>query len=297
MSELQKLFPFKQGKVRDIYDLGDKLLIISSDRISAFDYILPCFIPDKGKILSQISKFWFKKTKNIIENHFITDKVSDFPKVFRPFKKELNLRSMLVKKAEKIPFECIVRGYISGSGWKDYKKNGKICGINLPENLLESEKFSKPIFTPSTKAETGHDENIGFSKLKDTLGNELANKIKEVSIKIYNYGHNLLLEKGIILSDTKFEFGLINGKLLLIDEILTPDSSRFWDVSSYKKGVSQKNYDKQFVRDYLLSKGIAKAKNIDRNSEILQLPENIIAKTREKYLQAFQKITGKNSLL
>ena len=296
MSELQKLFPFKQGKVRDIYDLGDKLLIIASDRISAFDYILPCFIPDKGKILTQISKFWFTITKNIIENHFITDNVPEFPKAFYSFETELNLRSMLVKKAEKIPFECIVRGYIAGSGWKDYNKTGKICGIDLPANLQESEKLSEPIFTPSTKAEKGHDENIGFSKLKDNIGHELSNKIKEASLKIYNYGHNVLLEKGIILSDTKFEFGLLDGKLLLIDEVLTPDSSRFWDVSTYKKGVSQKNYDKQFVRDYLLSKGIAKARNIDLNSEILQLPEIIIAKTREKYLQAFQKITGKHSL-
>lgn len=296
MSELQKLFPFKQGKVRDIYDLGDKLLIVASDRISAFDYILPCKIPDKGKILTQISKFWFIITKSIIENHFITDKVSEFPKAFHSFQKELNLRSMLVKKAEKIPFEFIVRGYIAGSSWKDYKKSGKICGIDLPAHLQESEKLSEPIFTPSTKAETGHDENIGFSKLKDTIGHELSNKIKEASIKIYNYGHNLLFEKGIILSDTKFEFGLLDGKLLLIDEILTPDSSRFWDASTYKKGVSQKNYDKQFVRDYLLSKGIEKVNNIEQNSEILQLPEDIIEKTREKYLQAVQIITGKHSI-
>ncbi|MCK4339250.1 MAG: phosphoribosylaminoimidazolesuccinocarboxamide synthase [Candidatus Cloacimonetes bacterium] len=296
MSELQKLFPLTQGKVRDIYDLGDKLLIVASDRISAFDYILPCKIPDKGKILTQISKFWFTKTKNIIENHFITDNVSEFPKIFHSFKKELNLRSMLVKKAEKIPFECIIRGYVAGSGWKDYNKTGKICGIDLPANLQESEKFSEPIFTPSTKAEKGHDENIGFSKLKDTIGHEFANKIKQASLKIYNYGHNLLIEKGIILADTKFEFGLLDGKLLLIDEILTPDSSRFWDAFTYKKGVSQKNYDKQFVRDYLLSKGIEKVNNIGQNSEILQLPEDIIAKTRKKYLQAFQIITGKYSI-
>lgn len=296
MPELQKLFPLKQGKVRDIYDLGDKLLIVASDRISAFDYILPCFIPDKGKILTQISKFWFTKTKNIIENHFITDNVSEFPAAFHSFKEELNLRSMLVKKAEKIAFECIVRGYISGSGWKDYKQNGKICGIDLPSNLKESEKLSEPIFTPSTKSEKGHDENIKFSKLKNTIGIELSNKIKETSIKIYNYGHNLLIRKGIILADTKFEFGLIDGKLLLIDELLTPDSSRFWDAYTYKKGISQKNYDKQFVRDYLLKSGIDKVKKIAPNSDILQLPKNIINKTRQRYLQAFQKITSKTLL-
>ena len=296
MTDLYKLFPVKKGKVRDIFDLKDKLLIVASDRISAFDYILPCLIPDKGKILTQISKFWFKKTANIIENHFITDEVSEFPQIFRKHKNELQQRAMLVKKAEKIQFECIVRGYIAGSGWNDYKKSEKICNINLPANLLESEKLPEPIFTPSTKAETGHDENIGFSKMRNAIGSELANRIKNISIEIYNYAHNFLLEKGIILADTKFEFGLHNGNLILIDEAITPDSSRFWDASIYKKGSSQKSYDKQFVRDYLLGKGFNKANKIKPNSEILQLPKNIIKKTRERYLQAYKKITGKNLL-
>ena len=307
ISELQKLFPIRKGKVRDIYDLGEKLLIVASDRISAFDYILPNFIPDKGKILTQISKFWFEKTKTIIENHFITDNVPEFPHIFHPYEDKLFLRSMLVTKAEKIPFECIVRGYIAGSGWKDYKKSGKICQINLPSNLQESEKLPEPIFTPSTKAEVGHDENIGFAKMQQSTrpiksgvnsgtGKELANKIKEVSIKIYNFAHDFLLKKGIILADTKFEFGLLNGNLILIDELLTPDSSRFWDASSYQKGSVPKSYDKQFVRDYLLRSGIERIRKIEKDSEILQLPKNIIEKTRERYLQAFQKITGKSSL-
>jgi phosphoribosylaminoimidazole-succinocarboxamide synthase len=294
--ELQKLFPFKRGKVRDIYDLGDKLLIVASDRISAFDYILPNLIPDKGKILTQISKFWFNQTKNIIANHFLTDDVAEFPQAFHPYKKELNLRSMLVKKADRIPFECIVRGYIVGSVWKDYQKSGKICEITLPPNLQESEKLPEPVFTPSTKAETGHDENIGFSEMQNTIGKNLANKIKDVSIKIYNFAHNSLLEKGMILADTKFEFGLINNNLILIDELITPDSSRLWDANTYQKRSSPKSYDKQFVRDYLLDKGIKKLNNITQNSEILQLPEDIIYKTKSRYFQAFKKITGKYSL-
>ncbi|MEA2103292.1 MAG: phosphoribosylaminoimidazolesuccinocarboxamide synthase [Candidatus Cloacimonadota bacterium] len=295
-ANLNKLFPMKHGKVRDIYEIGDKLLLVTSDRISAFDFVLPNLIPDKGKLLNQISKFWFGKTKAIVDNHFITDKVEEFPEILHEFKNELEQRSMLVKKADKIHFECIVRGYITGSGWIDYQKNGTICEIKLPEHLQESERLPKPIFTPSTKAEVGHDENIGFQVMKNELGTELAEKIKKISLELYTFAHDFMSKKGIILADTKFEFGLINGELILIDEALTPDSSRFWQTSEYKIGHSQKSFDKQFIREYLLSKGIKKIKNIDENLNILNLPDEIIRKTVDKYFSAFKIITGENKL-
>lgn len=295
-ANLNKLFPMKHGKVRDIYEIGDKLLLVTSDRISAFDFVLPNLIPDKGKLLNQISKFWFGKTKAIVDNHFITDKVEEFPEILHEFKNELEQRSMLVKKADKIHFECIVRGYITGSGWIDYQKNGTICEIKLPEHLQESERLPKPIFTPSTKAEVGHDENIGFQVMKNELGTELAEKIKKISLELYTFAHDFMSRKGIILADTKFEFGLINGELILIDEALTPDSSRFWQTSEYKIGHSQKSFDKQFIREYLLSKGIKKIKNIDENLNILNLPDEIIRKTVDKYFSAFKIITGENKL-
>jgi phosphoribosylaminoimidazole-succinocarboxamide synthase len=295
-SKLNKLFPVKHGKVRDIYEIEDKLLLVTSDRISAFDYILPNFIPGKGKLLNQISKFWFEKTQSIVKNHLITDIVGEFPTILHQFEDELTQRSMLVKKADKIPFECIVRGYITGSGWIDYQKTSKVCEIKLPENLQESEKLPKPIFTPSTKADVGHDENIGFQVMRNELGAELAEKIKKVSLELYDFAHDFLSKKGIILADTKFEFGLINGELIFIDEALTPDSSRFWQASEYKIGHTQKSFDKQFVREYLLNKGIKKIKNISENPNILTLPDEIIRKTEEKYFSAFQIITGENKL-
>ena len=296
MVRLRDRFPLKKGKVRDIYDLGNELLIIATDRISAFDYILPDKIPEKGKILTQISSYWFEQTASIIPNHIISTHVQDFPKIIRDVSDDIEKRSMLVKKAEKLPVECIVRGYITGSGWNDYKKTGKVCGIKLPEGLVESEKLPKPLFTPSTKAEEGHDENISFEEMKQKIDPLLAEKIREISLQLYTFAHDVLLSKNIILADTKFEFGLYNDEIILIDEIFTPDSSRFWDRNEYEPGKSQKSFDKQFVRDYLLSRGIKDKEQIAADDEILHLPENIIEKTREKYMQAYTRITGKTSL-
>ncbi len=296
MAQLRDIFPLKQGKVRDIYDLGNELLIIASDRISAFDHILPDEIPDKGKILNQISAYWFDHTASIIPNHIISTNVKDFPEELWNTSDDIEKRSMLVKKAEKFPIECIVRGYIAGSGWKDYKKSGNICGIDLTEGLIESEKLPEPLFTPSTKAEEGHDENISYEEMKHIIGNDLAEKIKEISLQLYTFAHDVLDKKNIILADTKFEFGLYDNEIILIDEIFTPDSSRFWDKDEFEPGRSQKSYDKQFVRDYLLSKGIQHKKDISFGDDILHLPKDIIEKTREKYMQAYTKITGKFSL-
>ncbi|MBC8383680.1 MAG: phosphoribosylaminoimidazolesuccinocarboxamide synthase [Candidatus Cloacimonetes bacterium] len=296
MARLRDIFPLKQGKVRDIYDLGNELLIIASDRISAFDHILQDEIPNKGKILNQISAYWFDHTASIIPNHIISTSVKDFPKNIQDASDNIEKRSMLVKKADKFPIECIVRGYIAGSGWKDYKNSGKVCGIELPEGLIESEKLPEPLFTPSTKPEEGHDENISYDEMKRLVDPLLAEKIKEISLQLYTFAHDILEKKNIILADTKFEFGLFDNKIILIDEIFTPDSSRFWDKDEYEPGRSQKSYDKQFVRDYLLSKGIQHKKDISPGDDILHLPKDIIKKTREKYMQAYTKITGQSSL-
>ncbi len=296
MTKLRDLFPLKQGKVRDIYDLGDKLLIIATDRISAFDYILQSIIPGKGILLNQISKFWFDKTRHIIQNHIISTNINDYPDIIRNVDDDIENRSMLVIKAEKFPIECIVRGYITGSGWKDYKKTGKVCGIELPNGLRESEKLQQPLFTPSTKAEEGHDENISLGEMKKIIDPDLAEKIKTISIALYNFAHDLLLDKDIILADTKFEFGIYQDEIILIDEIFTPDSSRLWNRADYMVGRSQKSYDKQFVRDYLLSQHILEKKYIQQDDEILILPDEIIEKTRDKYMQAYKKITGRTDL-
>jgi len=296
MAQLKDLLPLRQGKVRDIYDFDDELIIVSSDRISAFDYVLPNTIPDKGKILNQIAAYWFDKTESLVPNHVISTQVKDFPEILRNVTDDLQKRSMLVKKAEKFPIECIVRGYITGSGWKDYLKTGAVCGIVLPRGLQESEKLPEPLFTPSTKAEQGHDENISFEEMKQIVNPELAEKIKQISLDLYAFAHDNLIAKDIILADTKFEFGLYNNKIILIDEIFTPDSSRFWDKNEYQPGTSQKSFDKQFVRDYLLSRGIQHKKNITSDDEILHLPDEIIQKTRKKYMQAFTKITGRTVL-
>jgi len=296
MTQLRDMFPLKRGKVRDVYDLGNELLIVASDRISAFDFILHNEIPDKGKILNQISAYWFDRTASIIPNHIIATDVKDFPIKIGDVSDDIDKRSMLVKKADKFPIECIVRGYITGSGWKDYKKTGKVCGIKLPEGLVESEKLPEPLFTPSTKAEKGHDENISFEEMSHVIDPILSKRIKEVSLQLYSFAHDVLIEKNIILADTKFEFGLFNNEVILIDEIFTPDSSRFWDKKEYEPSRSQKSFDKQFVRDYLISKGIQQKKHIAADDEILRLPENIIEKTREKYMQAYSRITGKTSL-
>lgn len=275
------------GKVRDIYDLGDFLLIVVTDRISAFDFILPNPIPDKGKVLNLISQFWFKKTENIIKNHFITCDEDTLPSELKKYKEELKGRFTIAKKAKMFPVECIVRGYLSGSAWQEYQKSGSVCEIKLKKGMKESEKFDEPLFTPSTKAESGHDINISFEEMKNIIGKEYSEKIREVSIKLYNYASSYALTKGIIIADTKLEFGLYNGEIILCDEVLTPDSSRFWPLESYCVGKLQPSFDKQFVRDYLIKIGWKK------EPPVPSLPEEIILKTSEKYKEAYEKLTGK----
>lgn len=274
------------GKVREIYEVDEKsLLIVVSDRISAFDVILPNEVPDKGKILNMISEFWFDYTKNIIKNHVISTKISDFPVECQ--NDQYENRSMLVKKLKMVPIECIVRGYITGSGWKSYKENGTVCGIKLPEDLQESQKLEEPIFTPSTKAAEGHDENISFEKTCEIIGTDLAQKIKNASIEIYKKCAEYALSRGIIIADTKFEFGLDeNGNLVLGDEVLTPDSSRFWPLDEYTVGKSQKSFDKQYLRDWL------KANSWNANNPT-PIPADVIEVTRSKYIEAYEKLTGK----
>jgi len=277
-----------RGKVRDIYEIDGKYLLVSSDRISAFDVIMNEGIPSKGRILTEISKFWFELIKDEVENHLISTEVEEYPEVLHKYKDELESRSMLVKKAKLIPIECIVRGYISGSGWKEYQKEGTICGIELRKGLVESEQLDEPIFTPSTKAEIGlHDENISEEKAIEIVGEETYNTIKETSLRIYKKAYDYALSKGIILADTKMEFGFYEGKIILIDEVLTPDSSRFWPLDDFEKGRAQASFDKQYVRDYLLS--------IDFNKQppAPTLPEDVIENTSKKYKQALFELTGK----
>ena len=286
-TNLAALNLIKRGKVRDIYDLGDYLLMVATDRISAFDVVMPNPIPEKGKILTQISLFWFEIMKPVLPNHVISAKVDDYPEICRPYSDILRSRSMLVKKAEPLPIECIVRGYISGSGWNDYQMSGNVCGIKLPEGLKESDKLPEPVFTPSTKAESGlHDVNIDFEQTVEKIGKPLAEKVRTLSLEIYNKGADLAYNKGIIIADTKFEFGLLDDELILIDEILTPDSSRFWPRSSYKPGGAQKSFDKQYLRDYLLSI------NWNKKPPAPSLPQNVINNTRNKYLEASQQLTA-----
>ncbi|MCK4365662.1 MAG: phosphoribosylaminoimidazolesuccinocarboxamide synthase [Thermoplasmatales archaeon] len=278
---------FKKGKVRDVYETNDELLLIVTDRISAFDFVLHEPIPKKGIYLTQISKFWFDHFKDTIPSHVISDNVSDFPGDLNKYKDQLSGRSMLVKKAKVIPIECIVRGYISGSAWKSYQKDGTVCGIKLPGGLKESDKFDEPLFTPSTKAESGHDINISFEKMKELIGDEDAEKIKELSLKIYKEGAKYASEKGIIIADTKFEFGKLGDQIILVDEVLTPDSSRFWPADLYEPGKSQPSFDKQYVRDYLSSTGW------DKNSDPPHLPDDVVLETQKKYQEAYERITGK----
>jgi phosphoribosylaminoimidazole-succinocarboxamide synthase len=278
-----------RGKVRDIYDLGDRLLIVATDRISAFDVVMPNPIPDKGKILTQLSKFWFDMTKEIVPNHIISTDVKDFPEDCRSYQEILRDRSMLVVKTQPLPIECVVRGYLSGSGWEEYKKTGEVCSIALPKGLAESSKLEEPIFTPATKEEVGrHDENITFEKVETIVGKELAGRLKSLSLSIYKKARDFAEGRGILIADTKMEFGIKGGKLLLIDELLTPDSSRFWPKDDYSPGGSQKSFDKQFLRDYLLSV------HWDKNPPAPQLPEEIIQKTREKYLEAYERLMGRH---
>jgi len=278
---------FKKGKVRDVYDLDDSLLLIVSDRISAFDFVLHEPIPKKGICLNQISKFWFDYFKDTIPSHMITADVKEFPEDLKKYKDELNGRSMIVKKAEVFPIECIVRGYISGSAWKSYKKDGNVCGIKLQSGLQESDKFDEPLFTPSTKADTGHDINISFEKMIEIIGRNNADKLRDLSLKMYNMGADYARKNGIIIADTKFEFGKIGDEIIVVDEALTPDSSRFWPADLYKPGKSQPSFDKQYVRDYLISTGW------DKNSSPPHLPENVIRETQNKYQEAYEKITRK----
>lgn len=281
----------KRGKVRDIYDLGEHYLIVSTDRLSAFDVIMAQGIPYKGEVLTKISKFWFDYSGSIIKNHLVSTDVKDFPEECKEYSEDLLGRSMLVKKAEVIPIECIVRGYISGSGWNDYKKTGEISGIKLPTGLVESEKLPEPIFTPSTKAEIGlHDENISLNDAEKISGKDTIEKIKEITLKVYKNAADFALNKGIIIADTKMEFGIYNNEIILVDELLTPDSSRFWPLSKYKKGGAQESYDKQFVRDYLLSI------NFNKQPPPPQLPEEIIQKTSEKYVNVLFELTGEKIL-
>lgn len=286
-SDFPRLKLFSRGKVRDNYDLGDSLLIVATDRISAFDVVMPNPIPGKGEILARLSKFWFKQMESVIGNHMISTDVNAYPEVCRPYADQLRGRSMLVKKAETLPVECIVRGYLSGSGWKDYGKNRTVSGIVLPEGLKESSRLPRPIFTPSTKAREGeHDLPIPGADVESMIGRELAQKVADVSLEVYRRAAELAETKGIIIADTKMEFGLLeHGELILIDELLTPDSSRFWPKDDYEEGRGQKSFDKQFLRDYLLSI------NWDQKPPAPRLPAEIIEKTREKYEEALQRLT------
>lgn len=286
-TEFKDIKLIKRGKVRDIYDLEDILLMVATDRISAFDVIMPDPIPDKGKILSKISLFWFDMMKSVVKNHVISGNVNDYPSECKKYSDILNQRSMLVKKTEPIPIECVVRGYLSGSGWNSYKESGEICGIKLPKGLKESDKLPEPIFTPSTKEEVGfHDINIDFDEAVKRIGKDTAETIKRLSIEIYNKGAQFALQKGIIIADTKFEFGLLENEIIIIDEILTPDSSRFWPENSYKPGGPQSSFDKQYLRDYLSSI------KWDKNPPAPSLPKNVIDNTRSKYMEALKRLSG-----
>lgn len=278
--------PDSRGKVRDIYDAGENLLMVATDRISAFDFILPDEIPFKGEVLNRISAFWFDKFADIVPNHLVSIDPADFPEEFAEYRDYLAGRAMLVKKAQTIPIECIVRGYLTGSGKKTYDENGIVCGIQLPEGLTEASKLPEPLFTPSTKAEIGdHDENISFERCCEIVGEDIATQIRDLSLKIYKAGAEYAATRGIIIADTKFEFGVIDGKVTLIDECLTPDSSRFWPAASYEEGKIQPSYDKQFVRNWLKA-------NWDMTGETPHLPAEVIDGTSERYREAFQIITG-----
>ncbi len=279
-------FPLqRRGKVRDVYEVGEHLLILATDRISAFDVIMPTGIPEKGKVLTQLSLHWFAATGHITPNHLLTAEVAEYPSSLAPYRDVLESRSMLVRRTHPIAFECVVRGYLYGSGWEDYKKTGSVCGIRLQPGLKQADKFPEPIFTPATKAESGHDINVSEAVMAEELGSELAERLKTISLELYRYGSAEAESKGIIIADTKFEFGLDGDHLILIDELMTPDSSRFWPVEQYRPGRSQPSYDKQFVRDYL------NELNWDKTPPGPELPVDVVSGTREKYRQAFRALT------
>lgn len=277
----------KRGKVRDVYDLGDTLLIVATDRLSAFDVVLPTGIPDKGKVLTRLSTYWFRQMEDIVKNHILEVDVDKYPHGLRKYSDTLRDRSMVVKKARVIPVECVVRGYLSGSGWSDYRKTGAVCGIKLPHDLVESAKLERPIFTPTTKAEEGHDMSISFEELVRITGANMAGKLRDLSVSVYEKGCAIAEKKGIIIADTKFEFGMIDDEITLIDEVLTPDSSRFWSKQFYKAGGAQESYDKQIVRDYL------NALDWDKTYPGPALPQEIAEKARARYLEILEILTGK----
>ena len=285
--ELPGIRKVRSGKVRDIFDLGDALLFVASDRISAFDVIMPNGIPRKGEVLTQVSYFWFAQTESFQPNHLISHPGDALPANLKPFADKLSRRSMIVKKATPLTIECVVRGYLAGSGWKEYRERQTVCGIKLPAGLKESSELPEPIFTPATKAESGHDENITFEQAATMVGQENAEKVRSASLKLYNFARDYARQRGIIIADTKFEFGLMNGSLILIDEVLTPDSSRFWPADQYQPGKSQPSFDKQFLRDYL--------ETLDWNKTAPGpvLPPEVVARTQEKYLDAYKRLTGK----
>jgi len=285
--DLPGITKVRSGKVREVYDLGDAFLLVASDRISAFDCILPNGIPRKGEVLTQISHFWFEKFSSLVPNHLLARSEDPLPENLRPFADQLSRRSMIVKKATPLAIECIVRGYLSGSGWKEYKTRQTVCGIKLPAGLAESAELPEPIFTPSTKAAAGHDENISFDEACNIVGADIAMQARDLSLKLYKAGRDYARERGIIIADTKFEFGLYEGGLILIDEVLTPDSSRFWPADRYSPGKGQPSYDKQFVRDYL------ETLNWNKQPSAPALPEEVVNKTAAKYLEAFEKLTGR----
>ena len=278
----------RRGKVRDVYDVGDKLLIVATDRISAFDVVLPDPIPNKGFVLTALSLFWFELFRDVVKNHLITARIDEFPDQFMNFRDQLESRSMLVIKTDVFPIECVARGYISGSGWKEYKKTGAVCGIDLPSGLKESDRLSEPLFTPSTKEETGHDINISEKEVANRIGQEATERLKELTLTIYSKAAAYALERGIIIADTKFEFGQKDGEIILIDEVLTPDSSRFWPRHLYEPGRAQQSFDKQYVRDYL------ETLEWDKTPPGPELPLHVIDGTSEKYLEACRLLTGRD---
>lgn len=285
-TEIPELGTPRRGKVRDIYDMGDRILLVVTDRVSAFDVIMPNGIPGKGKLLTEISLFWFRQMESIIKNHLIATEVKDFPQELHKYADILEGRSILVEKASVLPVECIVRGYISGSGWKSYQRDGTVCGITLPDDLKESAKLPEPLFTPSTKADEGHDENISYEQMVEITGAETAEKLKELSLAVYKKASEYAESKGIIIADTKMEFGLKDGEIILIDELLTPDSSRFWPGEAYEAGRGQDSFDKQIVRDYLLTL------DWDKTPPAPELPKEIVEKTRSRYAEIVKILAG-----
>jgi phosphoribosylaminoimidazole-succinocarboxamide synthase len=285
-TEFEEVPLLSRGKVRDMYDLGEQVLVVATDRLSAFDHVLPNGIPDKGRVLNLLSAFWFEKTRHLVKNHLMSVDLADLPESLRRHGEVLEGRFTLARKAKMLPVECVVRGYLSGSGWNDYKREGAVCGIKLPQGLLESDRLPEPMFTPSTKAEVGHDENISFERTAELLGEGLAHKVRETTLALYNFAADYARERGILIADTKFEFGLLDGDLILCDEVLTPDSSRFWPVDGYRPGGAQPSFDKQYVRDYLLSV------RWNKEPPVPALPDEVVARTSEKYREAYERITG-----